>query len=494
MGTDKRPETRYLSLRESFSSAEAAGSQFTEHFYEHLFDIDPNLARQFENVDMATQGAMVLQAVRIALDGLEDLAGVRPTLEGLGYRHVLYGVRPDQYVTAAEAFIRALREVIGESFDLALEGIWRETLTTVTDIMLEGANRANERCAPANAYQASRLGKMEADPYTARFMPGTLDSPKNALQHVCAVDLPKSFTVEYAGEKIASAAPLQTILDVSVQNNIPHICVCGGIGKCSTCRVVVLDGLGQCLPRNQVETRMARLKGFSSEIRLACQTRIMGPVILKRLVHDEADVHEAADMGSDHAGREMPLAVMFVDIKGFTPFAKSNLPYDVVHALNRYFDVVGRAVDGRGGYIDKYIGDGIMVLFGLDSGRNTHPCVDAIEAAFDALSGMSAVNAYLKAHLDHSFQIAIGIHYGHAVVGEVGYKLKRQFTAIGDVVNTAARLEEEAKREGIELLVTEEVLREVPPELCGIGKSVQLNLRGKTGKTTAYGIHMPKPD
>lgn len=74
------------------------------------------------------------------------------------------------------------------------------------------------------------------------------------------------------------------------------------------------------------------------------------------------------------------------------------------------------------------------------------------------------------------------------MVGEVGYKLKRQFTAIGDVVNTAARLEEEAKRHGVGLLVTDEVLRELPPEMCGIGKTVELSLRGKTGKTTAYSI------
>lgn len=493
MGTTQDLALRLARLRDSFGSAEAAGSQFAKLFYEHLFDIDPSLAKQFESVDMATQGAMVLQVIRVALDGIEDLPGIQPTLQSLGYRHVHYGVRPEQYETAAEAFIRALREVLGEGFDPPLEDLWRETLTAVTDLMLDGANRANERCSPLT-YRAGSDDRSDADPYTARFMPETLDSPAKALDQVGADTLLKAFTVEYAGEKSASAAPLQTILDVSLLNDIPHVCVCGGIGKCSTCRVIVLDGLDQCLPRNQIETRMARLKGFSSEIRLACQTRIMGPLTVKRLVHDEDDVHNAADMGSDYSGREMPLAVMFVDIKGFTPFAESNLPYDVVHALNRYFDVVGRAVDERGGYIDKYIGDGVMVLFGLDRRRNTHPCIDAVEAAFSALSGMDAVNAYLKAHLDNTFQLAIGIHYGDAVVGEVGYRLKRQFTAIGDVVNTAARLEEEAKKQGVGLLVTDEVLREVPSGLYSVGKSVQVHLRGKTTKTTAYAIDADKPD
>jgi len=488
-------DSKYAKLRESFSSAEAAGNQFAQHFYEHLFAIDPSLEKQFENVDMATQGQMVLQAIRIALDGLEDLGEIRLALKSLGFRHVQYGVRPEQYATAAEAFIRALRQTLGECFDTALEGIWREKLSAVMDVMMEGANLSDDRAAfPSRAYQAGRESKIEADSYTARFMPVDLDHPTSLLGYVCTEDLPKSFTVEYVGEKAASAAPLQTILDVSLQNNIPHICVCGAIGRCSTCRVAVLEGLNQCLPRNQVEARMARLKGFSPEIRLACQTRVMGPVILKRLVHDEVDVHEAANVSGDYAGRELPLAVMFVDVKGFTPFTETNLPYDVVHALNRYFDVVGKAVDEHGGYIDKYIGDGIMVLFGLDRERDTHPCADAVDAAFDALSGMRAVNNYLQTHLDRTFEIAIGIHYGPVVVGEIGYKLKRQFTAIGDVVNTAARLEEEAKRQCVGLLVTDDVLREIPSGLCGVGNSTQLNLRGKSDKTTVYEIQPHKPD
>lgn len=483
----------YSKLRKSFSSADTADGSFAQYFYQHLFALDPSLERQFENVDMATQGAMVLQTVRVALDGLEDFDQVRATLESLGRRHEQYGVRPEQYETAAEAFIRALGQTLGEQFDTSLESIWRETLSSVTDAMAAGAGReATNISRPRKVYQAGRDSRTDADAYTARFMSKELEVPTAAQAEVRTADLPRSFSVEYVGEKTATAAPLQTILDVSLQNNISHVCVCGAIGRCSTCRVAVLDGLDQCLPRNQVEARMATLKGFSPEIRLACQTRLIGPITLKRLVHDETDVHEAANVGSDQVGREMPLAVMFVDIRGFTPFAESNLPYDVVHALNRYFDVVGKAVDEHGGYIDKYIGDGIMVLFGLSRERDTHPCEDAVNAALDATLGMRSVNDYLGEHLGRTFQIAIGIHYGPGVVGEIGYKLKRQFTAIGDVVNTAARLEGEAKRQNVGLLITDEVLRELPPNLCSTGRSMQLNLRGKSDAKTAYEILLPE--
>jgi class 3 adenylate cyclase/hemoglobin-like flavoprotein len=490
MRTKAEPENPdYSKLRASFSSADTVDGSFAQYFYQHLFALDPSLERQFENVDMATQGAMVLQAVRVVLDGLEDFDQVRATLESLGRRHVQYGVRPEQYDTAAEAFIRALGQTLGEQFDDSLESIWREILSSVTGVMIAGAGREATDISPARqVYQAGRESRTEVDSYTARFVPNELEWSTANRAEVSTADLPRSFKLEYAGEKSAIAAPLQTILDVSLQNKISHVCVCGAIGRCSTCRVAVLDGLDQCLPRNQVEARMATLKGFSPEIRLACQTRLIGPVVLKRLVHDESDVHEAADVGSDQVGREMPLAVMFVDIRGFTPFAESNLPYDVVHALNRYFDVVGKAVDERGGYIDKYIGDGIMVLFGLSRERDAHPCVDAVQAALDARLGMRAVNDYLDKHLGRTFQIAIGIHYGPGVVGEIGYKLKRQFTAIGDVVNTAARLEEEAKRRNVGVLVTDEVLRELPPNLCSTGRSMQLTLRGKSDTKTAYEI------
>jgi adenylate cyclase len=128
---------------------------------------------------------------------------------------------------------------------------------------------------------------------------------------------------------------------------------------------------------------MANIKGFSPEVRLACQTRVVGPVKVKRLVHDNEDIRKAADVGRDYTGREAELAVMFADIKGFTSFAENHLACDIVHALNRYFNAIGKVIDHHGGYIDKYMGDGIMVLFGLKKDRSTSPCEDAVSAALE---------------------------------------------------------------------------------------------------------------
>jgi class 3 adenylate cyclase/hemoglobin-like flavoprotein len=478
-------------LKTDLSQVDAAGEDFARRFYNHLFKIDPSLKDYFEGVDMSSQGAMVLQAVRIAINGLENPEVVRPTLESLGKRHVSYGVVSDHYSVAVEAFVRALKETLGASFTAKKERVWKDMLSTITSVMIEGAENEGRRLATKQAFGIDGDAKLRTDPYVARFMIDDLDAYRDLYADAKAQDLPASISIEYVGEKVAVAAPLQTILDVSLKNEIPHICVCGALGKCSTCRVVVLEGLDQCLPRNQAEQRMASIKGFSPEVRLACQTRVVGPVKVKRLVHDNEDVREAADVGRDYVGREAKLAVLFADIKGFTSFTEDNLAYDIVHALNRYFNAVGKAIDSHGGYIDKYIGDGIMALFGLTTDRTTHPCVDAVNAAVEMMQNLTKVNAYLGSHLEHQFHIGVGIHYGSVVVGELGYQERRQFTAIGDVVNTAARLEAAAKLNEATILISDAVSKNLPKDTIPLGRTLDLKLKGKRSQQIAHEIILP---
>ena len=88
-----------------------------------------------------------------------------------------------------------------------------------------------------------------------------------------------------------------------------------------------------------------------------------------------------AQVAHHTSGKEMPLAVLFSDVRDFTPFAESHLPYDVVHVLNRYFRKWGEAVLGNHGYLDKYIGDGLMALFGLCGCGLPEACGRAVRAA-----------------------------------------------------------------------------------------------------------------
>ena len=281
---------------------------------------------------------------------------------------------------------------------------------------------------------------------------------------------------------------MQTILEASLANGIPHIWECAGSARCSTCRVVIIDGLENCLPRTSLEQKLATRKGFYPEIRLACQTRVVGDVTVKRLVRDKDDIDMAIAGSIGNSGKEIKGAVLFTDIWGFTTFSEKNLPYDVIHALNLLFRNLGQAVDDNDGYVDKYIGDTLMAIFGLSGESPEVACRNAVAAAAAMLTSLPQVNSYLRNYLGDEFRLGIGIAYGPMVTGEIGFSLKRQFTAIGDTVNIAARLESETRKIQVDLLVSDTVKSHLMPDWYELKNSFKLELKGKTGKVEAHEI------
>ncbi len=138
--------------------------------------------------------------------------------------------------------------------------------------------------------------------------------------------------------------------------------------------------------------------------------------------------------------------------------AQNRLPYDVVFILNRYFAAMGRAIEEAGGHLDKFIGDGIMALFGLEGGRE-----DAARSALRAITLMAKALDDLNKSLAHEVEgglaLGVGLHLGPAIVGEMGHGRATQLTAIGDAVNTASRIESATKEFKAQLLVGESVAR-----------------------------------
>ena len=287
-------------------------------------------------------------------------------------------------------------------------------------------------------------------------------------------------TVELDRDKIIEVNDLGlTLLQISLGAGVPHASACGGNARCSTCRVRVLQHLENLQPRNDKETRLAVAKGFSDDIRLACQTRITGSVKVRRLVIDEEDQHLAQEGTAGTIGKDQTLAVLFSDIRGFTPFAESHLPYDVTHILGRYFRTMGDAVFRHHGYIDKYMGDGIMAIFGLERATANEACLDATAAGLDMLAHLDELNTYLHRQFNAEFKIGIGVHVGSVIVGEVGHPKKRQFTAIGDAVNVASRIESATKELGFPLAISDDV-RALLGDAARYGRSQRVNLKGKT--------------
>lgn len=184
-------------------------------------------------------------------------------------------------------------------------------------------------------------------------------------------------------------------------------------------------------------------------------------------------------------GEERQLAVLFADIRGFTPFAEALPPYDVVHVLNRYFHDMGQVINRNVGHIDNYMGDGLMALFGMED--TTGAALQAVRAGLEMHAAMEHLKPYLRTIYAKTFHIGVGIHYGDVVVGAIGAQSLKRVTAIGDAVNLASRIEAANKQAGTGLLISEETYREVR-ERVRLGKTICVTLPGKTGEFALHEV------
>ena len=142
-------------------------------------------------------------------------------------------------------------------------------------------------------------------------------------------------------------------------------------------------------------------------------------------------------------GINQTLTVLFADIRGFTRLSEHAPPERVVQLLNNYFTAMSDIIFAHGGTLDKYIGDGLMALFGAPTATPEDPC-NAVAAAIDMQRQIEVINGELRAESLSEIAIGIGLHTGVATVGYIGSERRSEYTAIGDTVNLAARLEQNA--------------------------------------------------
>ncbi|ACM38699.1 MULTISPECIES: adenylate/guanylate cyclase domain-containing protein [Rhizobium/Agrobacterium group] len=284
-------------------------------------------------------------------------------------------------------------------------------------------------------------------------------------------------TVRYPNGEAVSVPRGFTLLEASRLAGQPHYAVCGGKGQCSTCRVQVIDGEQLLPPAETLEQGTLNRIKAGPGVRLACQLRPMANLTVMPLM---VAMPQSATIDSSHEvvpGRERDIAVLFCDLRHFTMLTESRLPFDIVFLLNRYFAVVGHAVEEAGGRLDKFIGDGAMALFGVTGSTET-ACRQALKAASGIIAGLEELNRQLANELTVPLRIAIGIHTGPAVVGTLGYGSVRNLTAIGDTVNVASRLESVAKEFETQLVISEPVATLaglVVPESAGR----EISIRGR---------------
>jgi adenylate cyclase len=283
--------------------------------------------------------------------------------------------------------------------------------------------------------------------------------------------------ISYPDGRFVEVTPGTSVLEASRSAGIPHAHICGGRGRCSTCRIRVRGDLGSLDPPGESERRILRRIGATPNVRLACQLRPKGAVEVTPLLPAFAFARDGYRRVDVAQGSEREIAIMFTDIRGFTALSEGRLPYDVVFILNRYFTAVGRSVESAGGRIDKFLGDGVMALFGIESGAE-EGCRGALAAARLISQRMTDLNTSLTGEIDQPLRIGIGIHAGPIIIGEMGYGGTSSITAIGDAVNTASRLEELTKEYGCELVVSQAVVGRAGLDLAAF-PSHEIEIRGK---------------
>lgn len=225
---------------------------------------------------------------------------------------------------------------------------------------------------------------------------------------------------------------------------------------------------------SQKETRFIK-NAFSSYV---------SPVLVDTIV----DNQENLALG----GKEQELSILFSDIRDFTAMSERLTPTQLVSVLNIYMDVMTRIAMGQKGTLDKYIGDAMMVLYNAPIEVEKH-AIHAALSAIEMTKALSQVNKEIMVLTGEQLEIGIGINTGEAVVGNMGSDIRFDYTAIGDNVNLAARLEAATKMYGVMILISEQTYQKIKDDFyC---KEVdRLQVKGKEEAVTVYELMAVKTE
>jgi adenylate cyclase len=277
-----------------------------------------------------------------------------------------------------------------------------------------------------------------------------------------------------------------SILDASRSAGIPHASICGGRGRCSTCRIRVVSGADQVPAPSAGERAVLARVSAGPLVRLACQVQPWGDVSVVPLLPAQWP-HAALRRGEwPLPGEERFIVVLMVDMRNSTRLADTHLPFDAVFVVDRFVTAAGGAVQASGGRVSHFLGDGLMATFGLGCGARD-ACLQALQALVAIGRNVAALNHVLAPETGEAIQFGVGLHCGSAVVGEIGYGEVRVFTTLGDVVNVAARLEELCKDLSCEAVISHDVCAMAGIAADGLSTS-QAVMRGRSAPLLVHPI------
>lgn len=304
----------------------------------------------------------------------------------------------------------------------------------------------------------------------------------------------KNFEVEFSSEKNITVSEGQSLLHASLAAGIPHFHICGGNARCSTCRVLVLAGKESLTSPNEKENFLKDQMQFPADVRLACQTQVKGNgVKLTRIIRDESDIDlyvgATAASFTENIGIEKEVVIFFIDIRKFTHFVATHLPFDIIHIMRKLFNCFHVIIERNNGKIIETMGDGLYAVFGLnaDISQSAAAAINAGHEIFKTLEQLN--NDYFSKNFDERIDIGIGAHAGMVVTGNIRLGNKKHLLAMGYPVNVASRLQNATKELNNNFIVSSETLKfagmplsDYPSRIVhlrGVEEPINVHLLGK---------------
>ena len=305
------------------------------------------------------------------------------------------------------------------------------------------------------------------------------------ILNLVRVNLFGKIIVQYPEGKDIKIPKGVSVLEASRIAGIPHVSVCGGKGRCTTCRVKIISGLDNVNEPNSHEASIIKRLGFENDVRLACQLKPTKNISVLPLLNPETkEIKARTPVGL--SGKEKETVVVFIDLREFTKLSEKKLPYDVVYILNKYYSVCGEIIENNKGRLDKFIGDGIMAIFD-GSQSSSENSKNSIKAAKLISKAIKDLNNQMKIDFAEELRFGIGIHKGNTIVGMMGYGETVTETVVGDNVNIASRLEELNKKYKTELVVSKDVLEAAKINTKQF-TSEKIKIRGRSGELEIFSL------
>jgi adenylate cyclase len=290
----------------------------------------------------------------------------------------------------------------------------------------------------------------------------------------------------HANGRIVPILPGATVLETLRENGIAHASVCGGRARCTTCRILVTKGLDQLPDATGLEAKALSRIGATAGTRLACQIRPTTDITVMPLLAADATAADGAVRGGLE-GSERLITVVFVDLRGSTTLGEARLPYDVLFILNQFFHEMTNALVASNGHYSQFTGDGLMALYGLNAADPATGVADALRGAREMLARLDQLNYPIRGEMREPLRIGIGIHCGEAIVGAMGPPRSQIITAIGDTVNTCARLESLTKEYGCVVIISRQAAEAAGLQLIS-HELHQASVKGRTKPVQFYAL------